>query len=223
MIIVNGAGSELANRFLQSHSGEQIIAISREASPKQKNVQSFNLKTNSELERLLNTLNDKTIVWINFQAVKFDGLLVSTTLEEMQESFEVNYYKNFVAVKSLIPKMIKHKNGKFIFIDSVKAMMGDIGCASYAVSKGANRPLMQSIVSEYSRFNITCNTIAVGYADTPMLTRVSSKKRESLLSEVPGKKIVDSNDLNTAINFILQNDSVNGQIINLDGGMKNQG
>ncbi len=223
MIIINGAGSELANRYILDHPNKNFVAISRKHRFFLPNVKSVNLETNSDLEELLETLKETEIVWINFQAIKFDELLISTTTEQMYQSFEINYYKNFIAAKTLIPKMIKQKKGKFIFIDSVKSMMGDVGCASYAVSKGANRPLMQSIVREYSRFNITCNTIAVGFADTPMLNSIPEIKRKSLLSEVPGKKIVDRDDLNSMIDFLLLNDSVNGQIINLDGGLKNSG
>lgn len=223
MIIINGAGSKLAKSFIAERPDKDIIAISRNTKFNQANIRSVNIQTNNDLQQFLETLNNDHIVWINFQTVKFDGLLVSTTFEEMHESFEVNFYKNFIAAKTLIPKMVKKKSGKFIFVDSVKAMMGDIGCSSYAVSKGANRPLMQSIVAEYSRFNITCNIVAVGFADTPMLAGISEAKKKLLLSEVPGKKLVDFGDVNNAIDLLLSNDSVNGQTINLDGGLKNPG
>ena len=82
---------------------------------------------------------------------------------------------------------------------------------------------MQSVVNEYSRFNITCNTISIGLADTPMFHSLPENKKKELLKEVPGKKIIDSNDINSAVRFILENDSINGQTINLDGGMLNSG
>lgn len=223
MIIINGAGSQLAKQFILSQPYSDFLAISRETEFKAKNIISVNIHNNNELEKFLECLNYTELVWINFQAVKFDQLLISTTTEQLHQSFEINFFKNFIASKTLIPKMIKQKKGKFIFIDSVKAMMGDVGCLSYATSKAANRPLMQSIVREYSRFNITCNIIAIGFADTPMLNLIPEDKRKSLLKDVPGKKIVSDVDLNSAINFILGNDSVNGQIIDLAGGLRNFG
>ena len=223
MIIINGAGSRLANQFILSRPKCKFLALSREAEFQLPNVNSVKIKNNNELEQLLISLNFTELVWINFQAIKFDELLISTTSEQMQQSFEINFFKNFIAAKILIPKMIKQKKGKLIFIDSVKAMMGDVGCSSYATSKGANRPLMQSIVKEYSRFNITCNTIAIGFADIPMLNIIAEEKKKNLLKDVPGKKIIDYIELNSAIEFILQNDSVNGQIIDLAGGLRNVG
>jgi len=223
MIIINGAGSKLAQNFIAINYNKEIIAISRKATFNFENVRTVNLLSNEELRLFLKTIEEQEIIWINFQAIKYDELLVNTSILKMEESFNINYYKNFIAVQSLLPKMIKKRFGRFIFIDSVKAMMGDVGCAAYAISKGANRPLMQSIVCEYSRFNITCNTIAVGYAETPMLDKVSEKKRNEFLREIPGKKLVDTKDLDSVINLLIANESINGQIINLDGGLRNSG
>ena len=223
MIIVNGAGSRLANQFIFNSPNSRFLAISRDTAFDLPNVDSVNIENNTELEQVLENLHDTEMVWLNFQAIKLDELLISTTTNQLRQSFEINFFKNFIAAKILIPKMIKQKKGKFIFIDSVRSMMGDVGCTSYSTSKSANRPLMQSIVKEYSRFNITCNTIAIGFADTPMLNVISEDKKKSLLKDVPGKKIIDFNDLNSTIKFIIENDSVNGQIIDLAGGLRNSG
>ena len=223
MIIINGAGSILAQSFITKNKNDEIIAISRDTKIVQKNVRSININSNKSLEKILLNIMDKEIVWINFQAIKFDELLLNTSLHQMRESLEINFLKNFIATKTLISKMIKNKSGKFIFLDSVKASMGDIGCAAYASSKSANRSLMQSIVKEYSRFNITCNMIAIGFSETPMLNSIPQNKRNILLKDVPGKKLVESYETNNAINFILSNESINGHILNLDGGLKNAG
>lgn len=223
MIIVNGAGSQLAQNFISENQDQTIFAISRNAEFSSKHVKSVNLSSNKELGVFLETLDCEKLTWINFQTIKFDEILIKTSVEKMNESFEINFFKNFIAAKVLIPKMIKKKYGKFIFIDSVKAMMGDVGCSAYAASKGANRPLMQSIVKEYSRFNITCNTLAVGFADTPMLNKIPLNKRSALLKDVPGKKLLDSHDLNATVNLLLKNESINGQIIDLAGGLRNSG
>lgn len=223
MIIINGAGSQLAKKFIELNSDKKMIVISRDSNINYKNVKSMNLSSNEDLKIFLENIEAEKIVWLNFQTIKFDELLLNTSIEQMQKSFEINFYKNFIAANILLPKMIKNRFGKFIFIDSVRAMMGDVGCAAYAVSKGANRPLMQSIVCEYSRFNITCNTIAIGFSDTPMLKNISPTKKTEFLKSVPGKKLVDPDDLNSTVNLILSNDSLNGQIINLDGGLRNSG
>lgn len=223
MIIINGAGSQLAKNYVVDNKHLDIIAISRNSKFTHKNVKSINLNSNIELVNTLQKIDAKNLVWINFQAIKFNDLIIDMTLDKLKESFEINFFKNFLAVKTLVPKMIKNKYGKFIFIDSVKAKMGDIGCVSYATSKGANRPLMQSVVKEFSRFNITCNIISISFADTPMFSNIREDKKKELLKDVPGKKIIENKDFNSAVNFILENDSVNGLTINLDGGLQNSG
>ena len=223
MIIVNGAGSSLAQNFISNNSGKEIIAISRNTKISQNNVTSVNINSNDELIEFLSSLNYPHLNWINFQAIKFDDLIVNLSTSDLTKSLEINFFKNFLAAKFLVPKMVGNKFGRFIFIDSAKAMIGDVGCGAYSISKGANRPLMQSIVEEYSRFNITCNSIAIGYADTSMLNSLPEAKKKTLLADTPGKKTVDGVELNSAINFILKNQSVNGHTIFLDGGLTNNG
>lgn len=223
MIIINGAGSQLAKNYIADNQKHEILAISRSSNFNHKNVKSVNLNSNTDLEKILLDTDKKNLIWINFQTIKFDELILNTTLDKLKKSFEINFFKNYIAVKTLLPKMIKNHYGKFIFVDSVKARMGDVGCLAYASSKSANRPLMQSVVNEFSRFNITCNTISIGLADTPMFNDIPENKRKELIKNVPGKKLIDNQDLNSAVRFILENDSVNGLTINLDGGMLNSG
>ena len=223
MLIINGAGSVIAKNFISSKSNNKILAISRSSKVTQESVENLNLDDNDSLAKCLEQIDDEEIVWINFQAVKYDQLLLNTSLAQIQNSFDVNFMRNFIAAKILIPKMIKAGSGRFIFFDSVKASMGDVGCAAYSCSKAANRPLMQTIVEEYSRFKITCNIVSIGYAETPMWDSVDPQKRQELLKGVPGKKMVDFDEINGTIDYFIQNRSVNGEIIKLDGGMNNLG
>lgn len=223
MLIINGAGSVIAKNFILSKPNSKILAISRSSAVQQVGVENVNLNDTEALAACLEEIEDDEIIWVNFQALKHDNLLINTSLDHVIESFDVNFMRNFIAAKVLIPKMIKSRRGKFIFFDSVRASMGDVGCTAYSCSKAANRPLMQSIVAEYSRFNITCNIVSIGYAETPMWLNIDQQKRKNMLKDVPGKKMVELNEVNSTIECFLQNRSINGEIIKLDGGMHNPG
>lgn len=223
MLIINGAGSLIAKNFILSKTEFKILAISRSSVVQQVGVENVNLNDTEALAGCLEKIEDDEIVWVNFQALKHDDLLINNSLDHVIESFDVNFMRNFMAAKVLIPKMIKSRRGTFIFFDSVRASMGDVGCMAYSCSKAANRPLMQSIVAEYSRFNITCNIVSIGYAETPMWLNIDQQKRKNMLKDVPGKKMVELNEVNNTIDYFLQNRSINGEIIKLDGGMHNPG
>ena len=222
MIIINGAGSELARNYIASCQGN-VTAISRGFIHQQANVTSINLQDLDSLRNVLLEIEGEKLVWINFAAYKVVNLIANISDSEMQKSLTVNYLTNFIAAKVLIPKMMKKKWGRFIFIDSVKASMGDIGCLAYSSSKAPNCALMRSIVVEYSKFNVTANNLAIGYANTPMFRSIPPEKRSKLLEGVPGKKFVDGAEVINTINLILSNQSINGQTICLDGGIKSLG
>ena len=117
--------------------------------------------------------------------------------------------------------MINKREGQFIFFDSVKAVQGDVGCSSYAISKETLKALQRSVVREFSRFAIRCNTIGLLYFESPLWLSLSEEKRKKLLSEVPGKKLIPYIDIIDTIIYLLNNKTVNGVRLNLDYGFTN--
>ena len=174
-----------------------------------------------DLEACLKKIEGEQLVWINFKAIKTDVIISKVTTEEMMDSFSINFLPNFIAVRSLAPKMILNKRGTFIFIDSAKAWMGETGCVSYSSSKQSNSGLQKTTVKEFSRFRITCNTICISYANTEMWRALKPSLQEELLKEVPGKKLVDFHEINSTIRFLINNRIVNGTKLFLDGGLSN--
>ncbi|MFL2790431.1 MAG: SDR family NAD(P)-dependent oxidoreductase [Paracoccaceae bacterium] len=221
MIIVNGAGSAIAQKYIKSEISEPILAISRGTNISQGNVKNVFTNCLDELEECLKALKGQELVWVNFKATKTDAIISKVTVTELQDSFNTNFLPNFLAVKYLAPKMILNKKGSFIFIDSVKAGMGETGCLAYSSSKQSNNGLQKTTVKEFSRFGITCNTICLSYVNTPMWNKLSSSLQESLLTEVPGKKLVDTDEINATIRFLISNRIINGTKIILDGGLTN--
>ncbi len=221
MIIVNGAGSVIAQEYIKSEISEPILAISRGTKISQANVINVFANQLDELEACLKTIKGEELVWVNFKALKTDSIISRVTVAELQKSFNTNFLPNFLAIKHLAPKMISGKKGSFIFIDSAKAWMGETGCLAYSSSKQSNAGLQKTAVKELSRFGITCNTICLSYVKTPMWHELQTSLQESLLKEVPGKKFVDFHEINETIRFLISNRIINGTKIFLDGGLTN--
>jgi 3-oxoacyl-[acyl-carrier protein] reductase len=223
MLVVNGAGSVLAQGVISRWRDGPVLALSRGAVINQANVRSVNIASHDEYEEVLGQVDGERVIWVNFQTLKLDKLVTDVTAVDLARSFEVNVFRNFLAARVLIPKMLRKKFGSFIFVDSVLAAMGVPGCSPYATSKAATRALMKSIVAEYSRFGITCNTIGIGFADTPMFSTFKKEKKDSMLGAVPGKKFVEPSEVYDAIKFLVNTRSTNGQVLNLDGGLGMKG
>ena len=221
MIIVNGAGSTIAQQYIESETTKPILAISRGTKVSQSNVENVFVNDVDDLEACLKKIEGEELVWINFKAIKNDLIISKVTTEEIMKSFSINFLPNFIAVKCLASKMILNKMGSFIFIDSAKAWMGESGCVSYSSSKQSNSGLQKTTVKELSRFGITCNTICISYANTAMWRALKPSLQEELLKEVPGKKLVDFHEINSTIRFLINNRIINGTKLFLDGGLSN--
>ena len=77
---------------------------------------------------------------------------------------------------------------------------------------------MKSIVSEYSKFQIRCNILSLGFFDSPLWRKLSKNLQKERLKRVPDHSMGDSQDLFNSIEFIIKTNYFNGSILKLDGG-----
>jgi len=61
--------------------------------------------------------------------------------------------------------------GRIVNIGSEAGRIGSVGNAVYAATKGAVHAFTKSIARENARYGITCNTVAVGPVETPLLQK----------------------------------------------------
>ncbi|RYC66608.1 SDR family oxidoreductase [Spirosoma sordidisoli] len=71
---------------------------------------------------------------------------------------------------------------------------------------------------------IRFNAVSPGYTDTPMWDRVLGDQREQVLARVaqtlPVKRIAKPGEVARAVLFLMQNESVTGEVIHVDGGAR---
>ena len=61
---------------------------------------------------------------------------------------------------------MKQKSGSIVLTGSPHAWGGEYDRAAYAVSKGALYTLSEHIAKNYSKYNIRCNYLTMGWTDT---------------------------------------------------------
>ena len=115
-------------------------------------------------------------VLINNAGVTDDALLLKMTDQQFDRVLKANLYSCFYCTRAALPYMMKKRAGRIINIASVIGMVGNIGQANYAASKGAIISFTKSIAKEAARRGITCNAIAPGYIETPMTAKIPQKK-----------------------------------------------
>lgn len=93
---------------------------------------------------------------------------VNTDLHTYRDVFEVNYFGALCLAKSVLPYMVKQKNGRIIFTSSGVGVTGFANISPYASTKGALEALAKCLKIEYAKDNISFHIFH------PPLTRTRS-------------------------------------------------
>ena len=115
--------------------------------------------------------------------------------------------------------MLKDDFGRFIHFTSTRAIKGDVGISLYASSKSSLISFSRCISKEYGRFNITSNTVSLGYFESPLLNSIKKNIKEKLIQDIPSKKIGEVKNISNIIIALMRSDYINGADIKIDGGI----
>jgi 3-oxoacyl-[acyl-carrier protein] reductase len=73
---------------------------------------------------------------------------------------------------------------------------------------------------ELSRYKIRVAGIAPGYLNTEMVAAIKPEAREKIVDQVPLKRLGEPAEIAATVRFIIENDFVNGRILEIDGGLR---
>ncbi len=73
---------------------------------------------------------------------------------------------------------------------------------------------------ELARYNIRCAAIAPGYINTEMVRAIRPEVLDKITSQVPLKRLGEMNEISKTVQFIIENDFVNGKVLEIDGGLR---
>lgn len=168
----------------------------------------LNLKNQQEFEQkfdlFLKPLLENTDFFVYVLGPFVQKSLEQTSSRDWQSLAFFNYVLPGMCLSSLLKSMKEKKFGRIVFFggtrtENVKSYKTN---AAYAASKTAISVLVKSAASEYSEFGITCNAILPGFTrNAPLNT-----------------KLVSNLDLAQKTIFLLENESLNGVLLNVDRG-----
>jgi NAD(P)-dependent dehydrogenase (short-subunit alcohol dehydrogenase family) len=98
------------------------------------------------------------------------GSVVEVTEESWDRVFTVNLKSAYLAMKHVIPVMVKQGGGSIINISSIASIRHvGISYVSYNVSKAAMNQLTRSTAIEFAKNHVRVNAILPGLMKTPMV------------------------------------------------------
>ena len=169
----------------------------------------------------------KLDVLVNNAGITRDGLLLKyrkdrvdkLPLKDFQAVLEVNLVGVFLCAREAASIMAKQSRGVIINISSV-SRAGNFGQTNYSASKAGVDAMTVTWSKELSRYKIRVAGIAPGYLNTEMVATVNPEVLEKIVDQVPVKRLGEPWEIASTVRFIIENDFVNGRILEVDGGLR---
>ena len=160
-------------------------------------------------------------ILVNNAGITRDNIAMRLKLEDWQAVLDVNLTAAFLLSQAVLRGMMKQRWGRIINIASVVGQAGNAGQANYAAAKAGMIGMGKSLAQEVASRNITVNTIAPGFIETPMTEALDEKQRQALFARIPAGRFGTSEDVAAAAVYLASEEAgyVTGQVLGVNGGM----
>jgi len=158
---------------------------------------------------------------VNNAGVIYNALFQMTSMDELRNQFEVNFFAPFLFTQYISKLMIRNKKGSIVSISSSVAQDGNAGKSAYGASKAALLTMTLSIAEELGTYGIRANVICPGVIETDMVSAMPEyifdiQKEATFLKEFGTTEDI----ANTAMYLLSDYSSyITGQVFRVDGGV----
>ncbi len=236
VIIVTGAsrgiGREIAKELAKkgynvianyNHSIEEAQKLQKELKEENIEIEIFkaDVSKREEVKELVNfAINKygKIDILINNAGISETKLFTDVTDEEWDKMIKNNLYSAFCVTQEVLPNMIKEKNGCIINISSIWGMVGASCESIYSITKAGIDAMTKSLAKELGPSNIRVNSIAPGFINTEMNSKISTDDLNNIIEETPLQKVGLPIDIAKCVNWLIEDQFTTGQVISINGG-----
>jgi NAD(P)-dependent dehydrogenase (short-subunit alcohol dehydrogenase family) len=164
---------------------------------------------------------------VNNAAVAIAGSAGSMSEEDWQRVLDVNLSGVWRGMRFAIPEMLRSGGGSIVNMSSVQSLVGFVGWAGYAASKGGINGLTQQAAVEYAPEGIRVNAIIPGTILTEMNERIMQDtgdpqaQMDAWVAMHPMRRVGTTAEVAGAVVYLISDESsfVTGTLLRVDGGM----
>ncbi|MEM7370841.1 MAG: SDR family oxidoreductase [Bacteroidota bacterium] len=138
--------------------------------------------------------------------------------ELMEQIFALNVYSTMMMTRLCIPMLQKAEAPNIINMTSIAMRHGAPTATIYGASKGAIDSFTRGAAKELAP-HVRVNAIAPGVIETPFHEKVSTPEQMERFKEFsPLKRNGVSSHIATAVRFLVDNDFMTGETLDINGG-----
>jgi NAD(P)-dependent dehydrogenase (short-subunit alcohol dehydrogenase family) len=242
-VIITGAGSGIgrAASLLFAREGAKLIAVDRSEGVNDTVAQVKTAGGTAEavladagsekdviayIDKALSAYGKLDAIWAN--AGISGGLvpIAEQTVEHWQEILRINLIGPFLAIKYVMPHMIKQQSGAIVCTASVAGLKSGASGHPYAASKAGVISLVQTTAYSLSGTGVRINAVCPGLIETgmtkPVFDRAKDRGTQDKIGQLnPLKRAGQPHEI-AAMGLFLASDEasyVNGQAFPVDGGL----
>ena len=140
-------------------------------------------------------------VVIYSSALNSPGLALLVRSSQVEDMLRTNLLGAFFVSRHALRLMKRSGFGRLIYFSSIAVPLGSAGTAMYGASKAGVEQLAFSLSREYSRDNITFNTVGISAFASPMLDSINQKALDEARALLAKPDLVQLDELVAAVNF----------------------
>ncbi|WP_152013069.1 MULTISPECIES: SDR family NAD(P)-dependent oxidoreductase [unclassified Bosea (in: a-proteobacteria)] len=141
-------------------------------------------------------------------------------LGRFRRCISANLESVFIVTAAVVEHMARRRlRGSIVNISSISAR-GNEGQTAYSAAKAGVNAMTVTWSKEFGRFGIRCNAVAPGFIDTPSTrAALSATNIKHIESNTPLRRLGTAEDVARAVASLIDNDFVNGTILDVNGGL----
>lgn len=156
------------------------------------------------------------------------GFFVRTDEEQWDRVLAVNLRGTLAVTHAVLPGMQGRGRGRIVNIASEAGRVGSQGSAIYSAAKAGVIGFTKTIARESARFGITCNAIAPGPIETPLLMSAPEQLGElgerlvqGMVGATALRRLGTPEEVAAAVAFLASDDAsyITGETLGVSGGL----
>jgi NAD(P)-dependent dehydrogenase (short-subunit alcohol dehydrogenase family) len=236
--IITGATGKLTSQIVLSmaKAGANCICIYNSNTEKAKKLAAdlrklktkilflqADLTTEENIEKVFAEIEKfaKPQILINAASVFEKKPIENVTFEYIRQTFDINFAASMIITQKfveLVRRKVKGKQkpvAKIINITDITALRPPAGFSIYCASKAALVSATKSLAKELAP-DFTVNAVSPGIISWQK--GKTAEQKEKMLAQVPAGRAGAPDEVADAVKFLIENDYVTGQVIDVDGG-----